>query len=57
MSGEDGAGVAVLYGGSVDAKNAWEFLLKSQVNGLLFGRASLDPKVFGEILMSADQIK
>lgn len=57
MFGKDASGIPLLYGGSVDAKNAWEFLLKSQVDGLLVGRASLDPKVFGEILKSADQIK
>ena len=57
LYGKDGASVAILYGGSVDAKNAWEFLLKSQVNGLLVGRASLDSKVFGEILGEADRIK
>ncbi|MBI5077860.1 MAG: triose-phosphate isomerase [Candidatus Yonathbacteria bacterium] len=57
LYGKDGSVVSILYGGSVDAKNAWEFLLKSQVDGLLVGRASLDPKVFGEILKSADQIK
>lgn len=57
MYGKDGSVVSVLYGGSVDTKNSWEFLLKSQVDGLLVGRASLDPKVFGEILKSADQIK
>lgn len=55
LYGKDGASVAILYGGSVDAKNAWEFLLKSQVDGLLVGRASLDPKVFGEILKSAEK--
>jgi triosephosphate isomerase len=55
--GKDGSTIAILYGGSVDAKNAWEFLLKSQIDGLLVGRASLDPKVFGEILKSADTIK
>lgn len=57
LYGKDSSVIQVLYGGSVDAKNAWEFLLKSQVNGLLVGRASLDAKVFGEILKSADQIK
>jgi len=57
MFGKDGAIISILYGGSVDAKNAWEFLLKSQVDGLLVGRASLDPKVFGEILESAEKIK
>lgn len=57
LHGKDGGVVPILYGGSVDSKNAWEFLLKSQVDGLLVGRASLDPKVFGEILKSADQTK
>ncbi|MFZ2303790.1 MAG: triose-phosphate isomerase [Minisyncoccia bacterium] len=57
LYGKDSSVIQILYGGSVDAKNAWEFLLKSQVNGLLVGRASLDPKVFGEILKSADTIK
>ena len=57
MYWKDSTIVPILYGGSVDAKNSWEFLLKSQVDGLLVGRASLDPKVFGEILKSADQIK
>lgn len=57
MYGKEGGRVEILYGGSVDAKNAWEFLLKSQVNGLLVGRVSLDPKAFGEILKSADKVK
>lgn len=57
MYGKEGSTVAILYGGSVDEKNAWEFLLKSHIDGLLVGRASLDPKVFGEILTSADKIK
>ncbi|MHB1118122.1 MAG: triose-phosphate isomerase family protein, partial [Minisyncoccota bacterium] len=57
LYGKDGGVVPVLYGGSVDAKNAGEFLMKSHVDGLLVGRASLDPKVFGEILKSADTIK
>ncbi len=57
LYGKDAGSVPILYGGSVDAKNAWEFLLKSHIDGLLVGRASLDPKVFGEILKSANQIK
>lgn len=57
LYGKEGMVVPILYGGSVDAKNAWEFLTKSQVDGLLVGRASLDPKTFGEILMSAEKIK
>ena len=57
LYGKDASAVSILYGGSVDAKNAWEFLFKSQVDGLLVGRASLDPKVFGEILKSADKVR
>lgn len=57
LYGKDGSALTILYGGSVDAKNAWEFLLKSHVDGLLVGRASLDPVQFGEILKSADKIK
>lgn len=49
--------VPILYGGSTNEKNAQEFLLKSQVDGLLVGRASLDPKVFGDILLIAESIK
>lgn len=49
--------VAILYGGSVDAKNAGEFLQKSGVVGLLVGRASLDVDVFSTILKTADTIK
>lgn len=57
LYGKDSVNVSILYGGSVDAKNAWEFLMKSHVDGLLIGRASLDPKVFGEILKEADGVK
>jgi triosephosphate isomerase len=57
LYGKEGGTVAILYGGSVDVKNAWEFLMKAHVDGLLVGRASLDPKIFGEILKSADSIK
>lgn len=56
MYGRGNGATAILYGGSVDAKNAGEFLSCSAIDGLLVGRASLDPKVFGEILMSAEKI-
>lgn len=49
--------IAILYGGSVDAKNAGEFLQKSGVVGLLVGRASLDVEAFTKILKVADAIK
>ena len=46
----------VLYGGSVDEKNAREFLKKGNADGLLVGRASLDAKKFGAILDCAESV-
>ncbi|MEK7647033.1 MAG: triose-phosphate isomerase [Patescibacteria group bacterium] len=43
----------VLYGGSVDDKNARAFLEADGVNGLLVGGASLDAKKFKKILEAA----
>ena len=57
LYGKDSGVVQVLYGGSVDAKNSAEFFMKSHIDGLLVGRASLDPKIFGEILKIADETK
>jgi triosephosphate isomerase len=57
LYGKGGELVPILYGGSVDAKNSGEFLAKSNVDGLLVGRASLDPKIFGAILENANTIK
>jgi len=42
--------VPVLYGGSVDAKNAASFLNKEGIGGLLVGRTSWNAKTFGELL-------
>ncbi len=42
--------IPVLYGGSVDAKNAKDFLEKGNVDGLLVGRTSWNAKTFGELL-------
>ena len=42
--------VPILYGGSVDETNAEGFLYTGKADGLLVGRASLDPKSFNEIL-------
>lgn len=46
----------VLYGGSVDEKNAGGFLTKGGASGLLVGRASLDAKKFSRILEAAENI-
>jgi triosephosphate isomerase len=48
--------VKVLYGGSVSARNAHDFLKESNVNGLLVGRDSLNAKNFGEILAIAESV-
>jgi triosephosphate isomerase len=40
----------VLYGGSVNAKNAHEYLSESHVSGLLIGGASLLPEDFNKIM-------
>ena len=46
-------GIKILYGGSVNTKNAREFLKSGGVNGLLVGRDSLDAKKFTEIVKQA----
>ncbi len=46
--------VLILYGGSVSAKNASEFISEGQADGLLVGRASLNPNEFIKILNIAD---
>lgn len=44
--------VPILYGGSVKANNAREFIVTGGVDGLLVGGASLDPEQFIEIVTS-----
>lgn len=43
----------VLYGGSVNGKNAAGFLMEGQADGLLIGRASLKPEEFKKIIHAA----
>lgn len=44
-----GSEAAVLYGGSVNKEVIGEFIQKSAINGVLVGKASLDPEEFVEI--------
>ncbi|MDQ5952297.1 MAG: triosephosphate isomerase [Patescibacteria group bacterium] len=44
---------AVLYGGSIEGKNAYQFLRESEVDGLLVGGASLKINEFTKILEAA----
>ncbi len=48
--------VPILYGGSINQKNAAGFFIGGKINGLLVGRASLKPAVFTKILNIADEV-
>lgn len=48
--------IPILYGGSVSPDNAEEFLSQGKSNGLLVGRASLDPKSFITITKIAEKL-
>ena len=54
LFGKDANKVTILYGGSVDAKNALSFLAEGGVSGLLVGRVSLTPKAFKSLLTAVD---
>lgn len=51
--GESGAAVRILYGGSVNAKNAAELLAVVEVGGALVGGASLTAESFLAIVLAA----
>ena len=53
LLGEDGAGVRILYGGSVNAANAAELLACDEVGGALVGGASLTADAFLAIIAGA----
>jgi triosephosphate isomerase len=54
--GKDGTKVKMIYGGSVSEKNAGDFLVHGGVEGLLPGKASLDPKKFLKIVEIAERL-
>ena len=47
--------VSILYGGSMNAKNAYELLAQPDIDGGLIGGASLKPADFAEIIKATDQ--
>lgn len=49
-------GTPILYGGSVDEKNAADFVRLGKVDGLLVGSASLSPKKFIKIVKNVSKI-
>lgn len=48
--------VPILYGGSSNASNTQEFLTVGGAQGLLVGRASMDPKEFGSMISIAAKL-
>lgn len=54
---EVGQEITVLYGGSVTSESSDDFLDNGGADGLLVGRASLDPKEFGNIISRASKLK
>lgn len=48
--GSETANTRIVYGGSANEKDAEDFLKNGGIDGLLAGRASLDPKKFSEII-------
>lgn len=48
--------IPVLYGGSVNSKNAEQFLREGHASGLLIGRASLKSKDFNDIIAGAERV-
>lgn len=51
-----GSRVKFLYGGSLNAKNAFQFLSREGIDGALVGGASLNPKVFKAIIKARDSL-
>lgn len=47
--------VSILYGGSMNAKNAKELLAMPDIDGGLIGGASLKPEDFSEIILATEQ--
>ena len=54
--GEAGHSIKILYGGSVDGKNAGTMLTHGDVKGLLVGRASVDIQAFTELLRACSDV-
>ena len=58
MFGHDEAiSVPILYGGSVNFRNASDIIVQGQVNGLLVGRESVNPSNFIELLKAVDLLQ
>ena len=51
----EASNIPILYGGSVNFRNAGDIISKGQVNGLLVGRESVNRSGFIELLKAVDQ--
>jgi triosephosphate isomerase len=47
--------VSILYGGSMNDRNAYDLLAQPDIDGGLIGTASLDPETFVRIIEAANQ--
>jgi len=56
LYGRAGENVLILYGGSLNSKNAPEILALNEVYGGLIGKASLDAEEFTKIINFAEQV-
>lgn len=53
---EDGAGIRIIYGGSVNAENAAEIIAGDEVGGALVGGASLSAESFMNIVLAVQEV-
>lgn len=55
--GRDASAIKILYGGSVNDRDAEEFLIRGGVDGLLVGKSSLSPEKFSKIIKISEKLK
>ncbi len=55
--GEAGRNVSILYGGSVHDEGVAAMLKEAEIDGLLVGRASLEPGEFSLLVRAADHVQ
>lgn len=56
ISADSGPHMPILYGGSVDGRNAPEFIAQPEVDGVYVGRAAYDPKDFNALIREVRQV-
>ena len=53
LFGESADQIPVLYGGSVNIKNASELIIQKNIDGLFVGRSAWDAEAFGNLIREA----